>query len=249
MDISKVNMSGSLKCFKSDRADFVINALSNVVPVNRFGDGCDMREFRSKGNNYLPIPTIQYLPLNNSNPHLKGNPSSPVGFYGPLIFRSMGRYRPTLGNRGKYGTNVSLGKENKLTKCGHSRPPDDELRPQNCQMGPSFDKWCGLCPPKQFDGCGSFLAIVTSSKNLTPITLSGPELLGFKVGSNAFQPENNIQTPSCLYCGEMRKQIEFIYGKYLLVDNSNPPKWTLPPSEGSYGAPTFWFQWFGIGQL
>ena len=47
---SKVNRSGSLKCFNSDRADFVINALSNFEQVERFEDGCDMRKFRSRDN-------------------------------------------------------------------------------------------------------------------------------------------------------------------------------------------------------
>lgn len=49
-EASKVNRSGSLKCFKSDRADFVINALTNFQPVKRFEDGSDMREFRSRNN-------------------------------------------------------------------------------------------------------------------------------------------------------------------------------------------------------
>ena len=39
-----------MKCFKGERADFVINALPNFEPVKRFEDGCDMRKFRSRDN-------------------------------------------------------------------------------------------------------------------------------------------------------------------------------------------------------
>lgn len=42
---SKVCRPGSSKCFEGDGTDFVLDALWNFQPVQRFKDGCNMREF------------------------------------------------------------------------------------------------------------------------------------------------------------------------------------------------------------
>ena len=54
-----------------------------------------------------------------------------------------------------------------------------------------------------------------------------------------------------VYCGEMREPIEFIFGTYLPLDNSNPhsKEGPPPPLEGELWAPKFWVQWEDTDQI
>ena len=47
---TKVYRFGIMKCFMSNRTDFVFNTLSNFEPVQGFKDRCDVREFGSRDN-------------------------------------------------------------------------------------------------------------------------------------------------------------------------------------------------------
>ena len=51
-------------------------------------------------------------------------------------------------------------------------------------------------------------------------------------------------------CGQTRGATEFIFARYLPLDNSNPiPKWDPPPPERMFWGPKYGVLWEGIGQL